>query len=99
MTVVVVARRRWLSWALRHDPAAAGILMDRSGQILIDDLLAATARLGQAMTPAGSGLSSIPQAWIAARIRHDEVLPLAERFAASCVDRWGTSGPSLCTME
>lgn len=40
---------RWLSWALRHEPAAAGITLDEHGWTPIDALLAAAARHGHAM--------------------------------------------------
>jgi putative RNA 2'-phosphotransferase len=41
---------KWLSYTLRHDPAAAGITLDRAGWVAVDALLAAAARAGHAMS-------------------------------------------------
>jgi putative RNA 2'-phosphotransferase len=47
-----VAHSRWLSWALRHEPAAAGIALDEAGWTPIAAMLAAAARQGHAITRA-----------------------------------------------
>ncbi len=48
----LVSLSKWLSWALRHDPAAAGITLDHAGWTSIDDLLAAAVHRGQDLTRA-----------------------------------------------
>lgn len=40
------ASSKWMSWALRHDPAAAGISMSSDGWVAVSDLLAAASRHG-----------------------------------------------------
>jgi putative RNA 2'-phosphotransferase len=39
----------WLSWALRHDPQAAGIVLDEAGWTAVPALLAAAAAAGHAL--------------------------------------------------
>jgi ADP-ribosyl-[dinitrogen reductase] hydrolase len=34
------------------------------------------------------GLNAIPTEWVAALVRRDDVMALAERFATACVDHW-----------
>jgi len=48
----IVDLSKWLSWALRHDPTAAGITLDAAGWCDIDAVLAAAARAGRTMTMA-----------------------------------------------
>ncbi len=43
-------KSKWMSWALRHDPGAAGITLDDQGWTEIEALLAAAARQKMAMT-------------------------------------------------
>jgi putative RNA 2'-phosphotransferase len=45
-----IALSKWMSWALRHDPTAAGITLDHAGWTSVDALLEAAARQGQRMT-------------------------------------------------
>jgi putative RNA 2'-phosphotransferase len=42
---------KFLSFVLRHEPQAIGITLDAEGWVAVDELLAATARHGQMITP------------------------------------------------
>jgi len=42
----ITAASKWLSWALRHDPIGAGIVLDAQGWTSVADLLAAANRAG-----------------------------------------------------
>lgn len=42
----ITAASKWLSWALRHDPTGAGIVLDAQGWTPVADLLAAANRAG-----------------------------------------------------
>lgn len=48
----LVGHSKWVSWALRHDPIAAGITLDGSGWTRVDSLLAAAVHAGQILTRA-----------------------------------------------
>ena len=48
----IVAWSKWLSWALRHDPTAAGLTLDQAGWTSVDAVLAAAELQSQAMTRA-----------------------------------------------
>ncbi len=43
---------KWLSYTLRHDPASAGVVLDRAGWTAVEALLAAAASHGHAMSRA-----------------------------------------------
>lgn len=45
-----VATSRWLSWALRHAPQEAGIILDAQGWTRVEALLAAATRNGHPLT-------------------------------------------------
>jgi putative RNA 2'-phosphotransferase len=46
MSTPDAALSKWMSWALRHDPTAAGIVLDAAGWVAVRDLLTAAAREG-----------------------------------------------------
>lgn len=48
----LVELSKWLSWALRHDPTAAGITLDAEGWVSIGALLAAAESQGRGMSRA-----------------------------------------------
>lgn len=48
----LIAGSKWLCWALRHDPTAAGLVLDPQGWAELDDVLAAAARHDHPLTPA-----------------------------------------------
>jgi len=51
-----------------------------------------TAAVAGGMAGLRYGASAIPEAWIAARARRDDVLALAGRFADACLDHWAACG-------
>ncbi|HEX2419853.1 MAG TPA: RNA 2'-phosphotransferase [Micromonosporaceae bacterium] len=63
----LVATSKFLSYVLRHNPAAIGVSLDSAGWIGIDSLLAAATAHGHTFHIAANGVwltSQVPPEWL-----------------------------------